>query len=561
MSEEITFNYCGFDSKNDLFLITNEINRNITADITENIQDIPGMVGQLFQGNSYGQKVFDLEVTIQADSERDRVQKFHDLATLIMQTGYAEYPMVFSDEAEYTYYGHFSAVSKPERISQTSHWAKFTLTFSCSDPKGYGEYELINLPSNPITLTPNGTTECYPVFTCMPKKDVKKIAITDEDGNYVFIGAEVDPDTGNSPINREPLVLNDPCNTLATWTKITSTSLTWELDNGVIGGDMTTTPNAMRVSTTSDGYANYGSPVEGKWHGPVRLQWLPGSYDDYRIRVRFVNKQKYNRAQGKVEMYLLDPNGARLGKLMLKDNGTESKVVFVGFKLYNGTKNRDLYYGPGTIKKGKSKTITLKIKNGTKTVKEKGKTKTIQQWKTVKLDEDSDTSTFTNFYGYLELEKIGNKYRINIMKLDDNSNPAWSKPITKTWTDTKNEFPKDLAGIAFYAAKYDIYEDTTQPITRYRNNDLMVSDVKVWNIIDGGNGASLTEPTVIAHKGDEVKINCEDRTVYKNGDYYMKKLYIGSDFPTMQGGITQTFAFEPGLDEADWYMEYRPTTK
>jgi hypothetical protein len=41
----------------------------------------------------------------------------------------------------------------------------------------------------------------------------------------------------------------------------------------------------------------------------------------------------------------------------------------------------------------------------------------------------------------------------------------------------------------------------------------------------------------------------------------MKNLYIGSEFPTMRGGVSKTFAFEPDLIDADWYFEYRPTTR
>lgn len=560
MSEEITFNYCGFDSKDDLFLITNEINRNITADITENVQEIPGMVGQLFQGNSYGQKAVDLEVTIQADSERDRVQKFHALSTLIMQTGDDEYPMVFSDEAEYTYYGHFSAVSKPERISQTSHWAKFTLTFSCSDPKGYGEYESINLTSNPISLTPNGTAECYPIITCMPKKDVTKIAITDEDGHYIYLGAEVDPDTGDAPIDKEPLVLHDPCNTLATWTSIDKNNLTFDLENGVPGGTMQSTPNALRVGTTSDGKANFGNPVSGKWHGPVRQQWLPSSYSDYRIRIRLFNRQYYARSKGKCEFYLLNAIGERIGHISVKDNGN-SEVVMIKVKLKNGNREKDIYNSPGKITQKKKTTKTIKVHNGTKKVKDnKGKTKTVQQWKTIVLDQDASTSTFTDFYGYIDLRKIGNKYRIEIMKFDDKGNPAWDKAIVLTWTDTKKEYTASLAGVAFFASKYDITEDTANPVQKYTENKMGLCDVKVWNIIDGGNG-TISSPTIIARKGDEIKINCETRMVYKNGAHFMEKFYIGSQWPTMQGGVMKTFSFEPGLDTSDWYVEIRPTTQ
>jgi len=143
------------------------------------------------------------------------------------------------------------------------------------------------------------------------------------------------------------------------------------------------------------------------------------------------------------------------------------------------------------------------------------------------------------------------------MELDDNANPKGS-PITATWTDTKNEYTKKLAGIALYMAKYDITEDTTDPVTSYKNNDLALCDVQVWNIIDGGNGAT-SSPTYIARAGDEIKINTEDGTVYKNGAIFMEHLYIGSKFPVMQGGVMKTFAFEPNIDEAEWYYEYRPT--
>ncbi|MFE5430280.1 distal tail protein Dit [Peribacillus simplex] len=559
MSEEITFNYCGFNSRDDLFLIIDEINRNITPEISENVQEIPGMVGQLFQGNSYGQKVLDLEVVIRADSERDRVQKYHALSTLIMQTGDDEYPMIFSDEAEYTYYGHFSAVSKPERISKTSHWAKFTLTFSCSDPKGYGEYKSADMTSNPIEISPSGTAECYPIFTCLPKKDVTKIAITDDDGNYVYLGADVDPDTGDSPINKEPLVLHDPCNTLATWTEITKSNLTFTIENGIPSGQMRSTANAIKVALDSNGVSNFGPATnDSKWHGPVRQQWLPNAYGDFRLLVRMHNYQYYPRARGKCEVYLLDEDGARFGKIMLKDVGNSEEVA-VQFQIGTSSNFKEIYAGKGKVTKRKKITKTIKLGAGTKKVTSKGKTKTVQQWKTVKLDEDSSTSTFTDFYGYLRLQKIGNKYQVYILKLDSNSNPLWDKPIIVNWTDTNNKFSnKKLAGIAFYTGKMDIAEDAANPKKAYKHNNMALTDVKVWNIIDGGNN-STKAPTVIAHKGDEIKINAEDRTVYKNGAPFMEKLYIGSKFPTLQGEVDKTFAFEPDLDEADWYYEYRPT--
>ncbi|KYC94361.1 hypothetical protein B4102_3582 [Heyndrickxia sporothermodurans] len=551
----LTFNFCGVDAVNDLGLIVNSIRRPVTPEITENTQDVPGMIGKIFMGNSYGQKQFQIDITILGSDSNDLVKKIDEITELVMTFGDGEYPMVFSDDSAYTYYGHFNAVSTPQMIGSS---ATCTLSFSCSDPKGYGEYESNDMLQNPITILPNGKADCFPIFTCLPKKDVTKIAITDEDGNYIYIGSDVDPDTGGSPINKEPLVLHDPCNTLATWTEITKSNLTFVLENGIPSGTMRSTTNAIKVGKDANGYADFGKATnDKKWHGPVRLQWLPNGYDDFRIRVRMWNRQYYARSRGKCEVYLLDANGTRFGKFMLKDNGN-SEEVYAQIQLGTSTDYHNIYYGEGKIKKGKTKTKTIKVKNGTKKVKSKGKTKTVQQWKTVKLDEDTTSSTFTDFYGYLELRKVGNKYRAEIMKFDDDSNPAWDKPIVVNWTDSEGKYAKKLAGIAFYSAKMDITEDAANPVKRYTNNGMALSDVKVWNIIDGGNKSS-SSPTVIAHKGDEIKLNCEDRTIYKNGAVFMKNFYIGSEFPTMQGGIQKTFAFEPGLDEADWYLEYRPT--
>ncbi|PJN90547.1 distal tail protein Dit [Bacillus sp. mrc49] len=560
MSEEITFNFCGIDSDRELNLIVNEIRRPVSAEISENVQDIPGMIGELFLGNSFGKKQFDIEVTLKADSENDRAKKLRILSNLIIQTGDAEYPMVFSDDSEWTYYGHFTGISQPERISKTSHWVSFTISFGCSDPKGYGVYEKNNMNKNPITLTPNGAAESYPIFTCLPKKPVTKIAITDQDGDYVYIGSEVDPDTGDTNIDLEPLVLHDPCNTLATWTSINSSNLTFELESGVPSGTMQSTPNSIRVGKTSDGLDNFGAVnPNNKWHGPIRQQWLPGSYGDFRIRVRMWNRQYYARARGKCEIYLLNATGVRIGKIMLKDNGN-SESVYAQVQIGSSSNHHDLYFSQGTVKKGKKSKKSIKLGTGTKEVKSKGKTKTVQQWKTVKLDEDTTTSTFTDFYGYIELQKIGNKFTMEIMAFDEDSNPKWNKPISKTWTDSSKKYTESLAGIAFYTAKGDISEDKANPVKRYKNNGMGLADVKVWRIIDGGNKSS-SSPTIIARPGDEVKINCEDRTIYKNGAYFMEKFYIGSKFQTLMGGIPTTLAFEPGLDDADWYYEIRPTTQ
>jgi len=544
---EFGFHYAGVHSR-EFNIRVIEIHRNATGTMTEETQDIPGMRGDLYLGVDERSKPIPVDIEIVADSHEQRNELVHQIAEWLKPVEDNEFELIFDDEQDFVYYAHVSNIAE---ITRSLYKGRTTITFTCSDPKAYGEYISQEITENPATIMPDGIDECYPIFTCIPQKDESIIAVSDEEGNYVYIGEDVDPDTGAAPIDKEPRILHDNCNTLANWDNITSSNITFELENGVVSGSAKSTANTLRVNS-------FGSHVSGKWHGPVLQQMLTESCPDYRIKVRMLNNQYYARAHGKIEVYLLDANAARIGKLMLKDN-SNSKTVYAQVEIGSHTTHHEIYYGEGTVKKGKKDTKTIKTKNGTYKTKVNGKTKTVQKWKTIKLDEDLTTDTFTNFFGSIQLQKIGNKYSIEIMKLDiDTIKPLWSKPITATWADTNGTYNKALAGVAVYMAKYDITEDTTDPVTSYKNNDLALTDLQVWNIIDGGNSGS-TEPTVIVRAGDEIKINCEDHTVYKNGDIFMENVYIGSNFLTMQGGIMKTFAFSPDIRDAEWYMEYRPT--
>ncbi|AWP37766.1 phage tail protein [Heyndrickxia coagulans] len=552
---EFGFFYAGAHSR-EFNLKVIEIHRNIFPTVEEQTQNIPGMSGDLYLGTNVKNRTFVVDVEIVAGSHTQRIDLIHQISDWLMPVDDAEFDLIFDDEQDFTYYAHVSNITE---VTRSLYKGKASITFSCSDPKGYGEYQQHDMITNPITITPDGTAECYPVFTCIPKKDVTRIAITDQDENYVYIGSDVDPDTGDSPVDLEPLVFHDYCSTMATWLSLTPDTLTFTPENGVIGGAMRSVNDALTFALDSSGNPNFGKPVANKWHGPVVKQNLNGQYQDYRVSIWLSNKQYYPRAKGKVELYLLDQDGHAIGKIGIKDNSISAKPILQVI-VFNGTKYHNIVYDQGSIQKKKTTTKKIKVKNGTRTVKSKGKTKTEQLWKTLTLPGDPSTDTYTNFYGWIRFEKIGNKFTVQVMKCDSKHNPVWDKPITKTWTDTSKIYTQKLAAVAAYIAKYDIEEDTANPVVKYRNNNLALTDVCVWEIINGGN-KSTTSPTVVARKGDEIKINCEDHTVYKNGAVFMENFYIGGQFLTMQGGVPKTFAFSPDLSDADWYFEYHPTTQ
>lgn len=557
---ERTLNIAGFDSKRDLKLIVEDINRPIIPEVSEQIQDIPGMRGVVYQGMNIGQKVFEITFFMECKSDRDCVLKMRDLSNFFVQMmDGQEYPLIFSDEQDVTWWVHPVAVSVPERVTRTTYDSTFTVTFNSSAGMGEGETIYKDLTSTTTLITPKGNTTTYPIFTLIAGESLTKIGVSD--GNkYVYLGRGFNVENQDAPINQMPRILTDECNTLASWTKVTSTTATFNIENGVISNDadIRTTGKALAV-TQKDGKDFFGANVEKKWHGPARMQWLTKACDDWKVTARMYINNKYARAMGKIELYLLDTNGRRIGKLMIKDNDESLENVVqaqIGYdsngshqEVYLSSEDSSVKTSKGSTSKKTIKYQTQVKTTTTKNGKETTKTETVT--KTMSLPQDLSTNTYTDFYGNITLMKKGNQYTASVQLLDSNGNPT-GKLRTATYTDSGNKFGDKLAGIAIYLAKYDISEDKTEVNVEYTPNTLQLSDVKVWEILGEQN-------QLVVEAGDELIIDCSDNNVYKNGTAFMENLYIGSDFFEMVGGIESAFALSPSPDSKNkWYLAYKP---
>nr|DAL94695.1 MAG TPA: distal tail protein [Caudoviricetes sp.] len=563
---DIRFIFCGMDSYDDLGIIVNDIHRFIGPNVEENLQTVPGMYGQVFQGNSWEEREFDIDITIPANSEAERVEKIHNMADLFIQTAFGEFPMVFDDDSDFTYYGHFTTLPEPARVAANSNNSDetATLVFMCSDPMAYGLQQTITIDKNPFTFTPDGGAECYPVFTCIPHGDVTKIAVSDQDGNYVYVGEDVDPDNNSQPIDNEPRKVWDYCNTFGTgWTSFNQSSSTTITNKPLpFNSENDKVPSNASMESTVETFdvKSFGTNPKDCWYGPMIQRSFPAAYSNWRISVRMNNYQYDSRVRGKIELYLLDSSSKRIGLFSLKDNGNGEDVwaiIEIGDHDPKKDMRHKMIQTQGTIHNAKAGYVKLKTKSGTKKVKVKGKTKTETVYKTIKLPVDPDTDSFTHFFGTFTLEKNGNKYTASIMKNDTKTHaPVWSKPFSATFTDTDNKYDNALAGVALFIGKWGIYQDDHG--ISYTNNKMSLTDLKVYEIQNGGNSAT-SSPSVIAHSGDEIKIDCEQDQVFKNGNLFMQNLFIGSNFITMKGGTLSTFGLEPDIKDADWTLDYLPT--
>ncbi|WP_413491323.1 distal tail protein Dit [Brochothrix thermosphacta] len=559
---EITFNYCGFDSKKDFGIVLNDINRPITAEFKEQVTEIPGMLGDLYEGTSLGGKKFELEVSLLTESESDRVYTLRELANVLTQTADGdEYPLIFSDEPDVTWWVHPTSTSMPERLNRSSA-VSFTMSFTCSEGVGYQTKEEIQLTEETTVYTPKGNTTTRPVLTLTTESDLTKIGVSNGD-EYVYLGAGFDVENQDAPINLKPRVLNDPCNTLASWTKITPATLSFNIENGSLStdSDMTTTDNAIKIGNKG-GKSYFGKNplgVGGKtWFGPVRQQMLSKELEDWQVTARMRITNKYPRAKNKMELYLLDKKGTRIGKMMIKDNENSLENLIdlqIGYASQSG-KYKAIYSsdrdGQGkTTKKNKLKPKKISFKTIAKVTDKKNKIKKGDVIsKAMTVEQSNEQNVFTDFYGNLTIKKQGNKYTATVEKI--NKKGLSNKKYTKTFTDSDNKYGDKLAGVALYLSKWDIKEDTSNPVVEYTPNYLSLADVKVYEILG-------KQKQIVAEKGDEIIIDCENNVVYRNGIRYLENVSIGSQFfdaEAKQENVVTVYP-EPG-SKNKWELHYVP---
>ncbi|EIW7258833.1 phage tail family protein [Listeria monocytogenes] len=489
-----------------------------------NTESVSGRIGAFYFGPNVGQRGIQLEIQIIGDSLKELSERATSVADWLMQVDAEERSLVIDDAPEKTYYGRFEG---PTDLDRLLYNGRATLNFVCSDPYVYYEQEEFELTSESNKLPVRGSQPTSPVIGAVIKQDVTYIAVSNKE-DYLYIGEGVDPDSGETPVKPSEIILNDPMNVLATWTPMQQSDLTFQLDanNGIIDGSFTSTANVFRAS-------DYG--VGAQWHGPMSKVVLPQAQDNWRVRMRLQSIASAQKQQGKLEVYLVDEKGAKIATFQIKDNAANTEVNIV--KISIGDQNvanypeKDLFNEAGKVTKTYKTVSTRKKVNGKyKTVTEKVQTGAYNEYR--------------DFYGYFILTKIGNQFTAEIIKLDSNIKPVWTKK--KVFVDTANKYTKKLAQLNIYAAASGTHDP---------NRDLFFTDTLVEKL----NIVANTAPQVIAHASDELMFDFETETIYKNGIPFMQNLAIGSHFFKLFGGTTEVLNVSP-FEAADWTVYVRPRT-
>ncbi len=587
MAEELplakySFEFDGIRAYEDLGLIVGHINWPTGTTITHNSQSVAGRYGDIPQGNAYGAKTWQIPISFQAVTDKEYMETLINITRAFTRRAEqgVSFPMRFGTMPDVTYYGTFTSLPEATQISVGTNDSQMTLTFVADDPKGYKDPVTVKITDSMFEYTPEGTGEIYPIFRITPKKDMEEIGVAygSDPTKYVDVGYDRTADEQGNIIDKEPVLVNDPCNGLTTWTNIKNTSQLNFGINGVIDGSVMSNDNSISVKRSPNNPSvmyDYGDPLkhtDGKMYGPfIMHQGLSRTVKNFETTFRINHMKNYSRAISGNEVYGIDSHGKCIFRVFMQDAsqgratrgeiqiGPEGKAiqVYKGYKDWHNGKN---YTNHVTIVKN-GKSSNKKTKGG----KGKGKTNVNYYQSNVNIENFNNTSFFNQGFIQCRIRKVGLKVWVSLWKCNNKNGKTGDYIIKNRVVNLRKDQDFDFATIAWHAKKTNITEDKLNPQTgkvnkQYNYGWNSITAYTVKEILDDGNG---NKPHPVVHAGETVVIDCErnETTLIHGGavDSLEKRVSLGSTYPSLWGGQSEVIGFNVNPEEVNIEMTYRPT--
>ncbi|WP_132981301.1 phage tail domain-containing protein [Pediococcus pentosaceus] len=587
MAEELplakySFEFDGIRAYEDLGLVVGHINWPTGTTISHSSQSVPGRYGDIPQGNAYGAKTWQIPISFQAVTDEEYMETLINITRAFTRRAEqgVSFPMRFGTMPDVTYYGTFTALPEATQISTGTNDSQLTLTFVADDPKGYKDPVTVKITDSMFKYTPEGTGEIYPIFRITPKKDMEEIGVAygSNPTKYVDVGYDQTADEQGNIIDKEPVLVNDPCNGLTTWTNIADISKINFGINGVIDGSVMSNESSISVKRSPNNTSvmyDYGDPLkhtDGKRYGPfIMHQGLSRAVKNFETDFRINHIKNYSRAISGNEVYGIDSNGKCIFRVSMQDAmqgratrgeiqiGPEGKAiqVYKGYKDWHNGKNYTSYVT--IVKQGKAYT------KNTKGGKGKGKTSVNYYQSNVGIGNFNNTSFFNQGFVQCRIRKVGLKVWISLWKCNNNDGKTDKYIIKNRVINLRQDQDFDFATIAWHANKTNITEDKLNPQTgkvnkQYNYGWNSITAYSVKEILDDGNG---NEPHPVVHAGETVVIDCErnETTLIHGGavNSLEKRVSLGSTYPSLWGGQSEVIGFNVNPEEVDIEMTYRPT--
>jgi len=464
------------------FLIVEKVDLPPLAPSIVATKEVPMKSGKLFANQKFDSRTIPVDLALIAPTKDEYQETCAKMAEWLYSK--TPQPIIFSERPNVTYYAILEGGTD---FTQFRELGRGTVNFVCHKPHGYGTTQEINLDltKESTPLINLGNMETSPIIDVTMAKNVTDFFIATSD-KYCYFGEPFDP-TEKQVVDLSPTIMNDNCSTTQNWLNVTD----WTVDGGQIRGAAIQSNGYTFEQGATDGKRDYGT-ASGLWHGSSMVYSLEHEIQDFEIEVEIGFKATDKKQKGRIEIYLLDKENRKLGKLAMKDidDKRDNPIFETRLRAPDGfTKGTEYTYG---AKKG----------------------------------------VFSNFHGHIKMGRRGRQWHTFIAKLDEMND--YVARDYKSITDTWNKFGTKVAKLQIHFGAYS----NDPPVDSMWIGNIMIEEYlpKADNKVD-----------YLFKKNDRLYINCETGEILRNGMDASNKLYIGSEPLIIPKGVSGVTVSDPSI--------------
>lgn len=521
------------------YIKVTKVNKSILPNKNITLTSIPNRHGAYYNRSTYEPRIIEIDYIFKGNNSEEYNKLIRDLASNLDANEPSE--LWFSDEPNLVYY---AILQGDTGIDNIKNIGSGKLTFICPDIYAYSidEKEVI-MENNTFTYNNEGTASVYPVMEFKFSQDASYLNITSPNGEKIIIGS---PASVDKKAKKKSNKVHEDMTSTQNWTNAGNVLDGSSVNNGTIASD----GNSIYCN-------NYGEAIADTWHGAGYRLNMTNELKDFKVetRINFTSADGTSKPdgnqKGKLEIYLFDINGSKIGKMSMRDSYKNFEFnipeIYVGNKTFlevqpdapDGKKVSQKNYKHYVTKKNdKLLTIAKKFKislatlrklNGlssTTTEVPKGTRLLVGSKEAITTVYPEKVGVYNDFFGTLTLQRKNKTWYAEVARLDDNKRKY--KITKKVFVDSGSKKPTgDLAYIVIAFLQYG-----NQPVVRkMKVTDLLITKYDSVN--------TETENDMIFEKDDLVTVDCNTSSVYRNEELIMEEVNINTDFFSIPVGLSE----------------------
>ncbi|SFX82851.1 putative phage tail component, N-terminal domain-containing protein, partial [Thermoactinomyces sp. DSM 45891] len=441
------------------FVVVKDIHLPILTPVKQTTSEIKGRAGSWDFGNELEDRVISADITIEADSLSDLLQKVRDFGEWLYYT--EAKPLQLLDDPDVYY---LAKLTGDTDLNLLLSIGQCRISFLCTDPYAYGNEKEVLFQSGSVEVENQGGVDTPPLIEMEFTEPTTEFSIFNGAQNLYF-GQPAHTDSKVENIPTQKLVIDDDGSSIAKWTSGIA------MDGGTVTGSFESNGEEIRV-------ADYGKG-EG-WHGPAKIKVFPQPLQDFSVEARVgfttLAMEGHGGRVGRIEIYLLDVNNNRIGKMALCNFTTAMNRPTMEAR--TGTLDDGHYF----------------------------------------VNQDLEGLFLARFSGRISISRIGQMWNFKMNRGGFVTAQVWSNQ----YFDTESLHQTPIAGIQIHIGA----RGENDP---YTNAYFDLVRVFEENVIQ-------EETPNVFEKGDQLQIDCASGEVLKNGFPFYSSLKPSSQFLRLEKG-------------------------